>query len=231
MDDVAPTCDGLVDAIAVTLSLLLDELPKPAPPHETPASLEAAPALVHAREAPPPPEPSPASARFAASGGVLTGIARPVAPAVGLAGEWVFASHWSIEASAHWIPQQELALPPGHVFISFLAVSVQGCWSPLSPRSPVRATLCAGPSAGALCGNAQGFTNDGSAVRPWVAAELEARLSGHIAGPLGWTLVASPLVPFKPQSFSVAGLPEGVAYSASPVSFLGEAGLTLSSRP
>jgi hypothetical protein len=230
VDDVAPSCDGLVDAVAVTLSLLLDELPKHSPPSEAPLPPPAVSAAESDRAAPSSSEPRSDFGRLAASGGILAGIVRPVAPAMGLAGQWGFASHWSAEASTHWIPQQELPLPPGEVFLSFVAFSALACWAPLSELLPIQTTMCAGLAAGALWGRAQGFTYDSSSVRFWFAAQLEVRLSGQIAGPLGWTLVASPMVPLKPQSFSVDGLPDGIAYGAAPVSFLGEAGLTLSSK-
>jgi hypothetical protein len=219
VEDVADSCSGLLEATAVTLALLCDELAA-LEPHPPDSSAVAAPFAMRA-----------ASVRASghgmlsveAEGGVVGGIVRPLAPEFGLAVMWDFSRTWGAELEALVAPPTDISLPPGDVRVTFGMAMAEMCVSPFGRARGLG--LCAGPALGVASAAAEGFTGNASATRPWPAVAFGLRSTTRVTRWLGVSLAVEPLIPMIPRAFSVQGLPHATAYDPPHVSFLAQLGL------
>jgi RNA polymerase sigma-70 factor (ECF subfamily) len=176
-----PGCEGLADAAAVSVALLLDATPEP------PAAR------------PPPPAPArpstPRPRRWGAWLGAGGGYARHVP-----AGDGALLKLEALAAPAPrvvvglggaWAPARSIERGEGRVDVGLAFAFARGCWAPVATKG-VRAAACAVPAVGSLGGRGRGYAVERSANRPWYAlggsllarpARGPRRLAGRRYGP------------------------------------------------
>ncbi|HEX6765612.1 MAG TPA: hypothetical protein VF103_09050 [Polyangiaceae bacterium] len=203
------TCDGLAQATAVTLSLLMDsEVTTVSPP-------DGSGPVSRADD-----EPRPATRRervetagtLALGGAALFGVVRPVAPLVTLElGMRVGAFRASIGALV-MIPQ-ELELGPGSVHERLAAGTARLCLSPLGFGS-LRLDLCSGAWLGQRRAEGRGYTDDIESKTTWLGIPLELSLA-DLSSPFGWEVSVMALLSFPRRDYTVSGV--GTAYESWPI--------------
>jgi len=172
----AATCQGLANATALIVALMIDpdavaarsaQVPVAAPPMAPPAP----PAVI---PAPSPKEPSAttvrtlsvlAGAAVAGNAGVLPSPDAGASVSVG-----VVRPRWRLEARAAYgprrVPSDPLSDPPGaYGRFSFLAGTLAGCWTFTRPSFEVGP--CANLELGAVQGQGIGATQTASKISPW----------------------------------------------------------------
>lgn len=211
-----PECEGLADATAVSVSLLLDLLPDPPPASPPPPS--------PAPNSPPAPPKAPLGIWFALGGGfswqlpsraggfaTTEALIAPLPPLLfGLGGALS--------------PTAPLEKGEAAVEVDLRFAFARACWVFGSPGG-VRAGGCALPAVGRLRGRGQGYALDREANRPWFALGGGVLAAGPLAGPVGWLAESTAFAPLGRESFSVEGL--GRAYRTPPVGVLTSAALTV----
>lgn len=220
--DRGSTCASLEQATALTLALLLDSDASalPAEEEEPPLRVEPPPAPPQ----PPPPEPDheqpkPSAAHvsllLSAGGGALSGVVNPIAPAV--TGELgLSTARFRAHVGVLWVPEQTLDLAPGTVNETLFSGVARMCLSAWQGQRS-RLDLCSGIYAGLVSVEANGYTRNDDAKKPWLALPLELAFL-TTSSPIGVELGASALVPLRRSDFSIDNL--GVAYESWPVGLL-----------
>ncbi|AUX34407.1 hypothetical protein SOCE836_065800 [Sorangium cellulosum] len=209
------TCDELVEAVALTVAILLDS--QPAPP---PAPPPAAPAPV----AVPPPRPPPQAPRgdvaleLGAAGTV--GMLDPLRPAA-MADVFLRRSAWSAGLGAVWLPRQDIEIAPGAVSVGLVAATARGCATLLGELDAFRLSACAVSLLGAVHGAGKGFDPDREAAAPWFAVGASALAEGPLFGTraLGWAARATLLAPVVRTRVTIerrAGAEVGAAVTEDP---------------
>jgi len=173
----AATCQGLANATALIVALMIDpdavaarsgKAQVDARPPEPPAP--SAPASAEAREAPGAPGARATSvlagAAVAGNAGVLPSPDVGVGVSVG-----VLHPGWRVEVRADYgprrVPSDSLTDPPGaHGRFSFLAGTLAGCGTFTQPR--IELGPCASLEVGAVRGQGVGATQTASQTSPWV---------------------------------------------------------------
>ena len=112
-----------------------------------------------------------------------------------------------------WVAPQTHALDPGDVTERLLAGIARLCLAPIV-ADPVGLDVCSGVVAGALTGQASGYSKNDTRSRPWVAFPVELVLRSTMQS-VGIELGAGALVPMARDDFTVDGV--GVAYESSKV--------------
>ncbi len=203
------TCDGLAQATAVTLSLLMDsEVTKESPPNElvpvSRADAEAPPVTRRERVE--------TGGTLALGGAALFGVVRPVAPLVTLdLGVRVGAFRASVGALV-MVPQ-ELELGPGSVHERLAAGTARLCLSPLGIGS-LRLDLCSGAWLGRRRAEGRGYTDDVESTTTWLGIPIELSLA-DLSPPLGWEVSVIALLSFPRRDYTVSGV--GAAYESWPI--------------
>lgn len=234
LSDPGPTCEGLADAVAVTLALLLDEgaapvdSPQPDAQAPLPPASEPTPAPIgqpEFRRAPGPQEPSPiwtVDAGAMQTAGVLDGAV----PTVHLGTDYVVAEPFSVGAGMLWLPSDTVTFGGGEVDLSLVAWFVQGCVGFLRGRTPIGLSACIFPAAGVLTGEGTGYVVDRRATQSWVAGGASLVADGRIVGPVGFSARLAGVAPLS-RDFIVetegggeAAEGAGVAFETSPVGVL-----------
>jgi hypothetical protein len=215
LDDRGPSCEGLAEATAFTLALLLDDAGRPpavdAPDTARPASSPGGRTLGDA-----------APRLEIGVGGALTSLlAGPLG--TGLFAEAGVAPRppFAIGVGGLWLPPRSFAtVEPGRVDVSLLAGSLYACWAPLRAGRQFALGLCARPALGSLQTNASGYRQVNRDVRRWwAAAGASIDASGALAGPVSWTGRVGVFAPVRRDRFAVD---EQVVYrSSTPTFFVG----------
>ncbi|WP_437520890.1 hypothetical protein WME79_27995 [Sorangium sp. So ce726] len=236
--EVGASCSELVEAVALTLAILLDsEPPAPAPLAPTPAAparVQAPVAPAPAPVAPAPPRPPPRAARGDVS--MELGAAQTVGMldpfrAGAMADVSLRRRAWSAGVGGVWLPPQDTELAPGVVSLGLGAATARGCATIAGALDGLRLSACAAAVLGAVYGSGKGFAPDREASAPWFALGGSAVAEGTLLGSsaLGWSARATLLAPVARARFTVerregdeAGAPltQDVALDPSPVGLL-----------
>jgi hypothetical protein len=203
-----PGCEGLSEALVVSLLVLLDRDPE------------------HPQSAPQggPASRGPELSFWVAAGGALT-YALPD----GLSGALIGEAGARYGPHALWLggvftPKQDIEFHSGHVWVSANGGQLRAC-TMLLGNSTIRADGCAVGLLLALRGEADGYSGDRSKVRPWWlvggGAELAFLPAPWLAAGLSGRLLSSP----KKERFLIDPL---TAYETKPV--VGWLGVSLSAK-
>ena len=180
----APTCDEVVNAIALATALAMDARAGEEPPETVPVAPP--PAVAPEPEAPVAPttvKPRPPGARWDAGAGfdLLSGFAPSLSAGLHVFAEYT-PSFWSARATAMHADSGKVAVDGGRIRFRFWGGRVEGC--PLRFESaPFTAAPCAGFELGALHG--EGLPGRGIA-EPKDTTELW--LAGLVVGRVGYAL-------------------------------------------
>lgn len=204
--DASTDCKGLGSALATTLAMLVDDLPR-----QPPAAVAS------------PPRGTPWTGALAVGAGVVPSLLR--GPSTRLFAETVVqtGSFLSFGLGAFGLPEVSAPLAPGEVSIAFMAGSGKACvrWVEIS-WSAVR--TCIEPAFGALLVSGHGFPKNTTSARPWGTAEARFELDGRIGWGWGLGLRAGLLVPLGSKTVVVDGI--GTAWRSTGASFAGGFALT-----
>ncbi len=216
--DIGESCDGLTEALAVTLALIVDdEYARPssdAPPR--PLVLVAGAPRRHRTVR------ADALRSYAAVAGSVGVLERPgIGLGLGLMGD---LSPMQIGVDGFFLPTRSFGLDEGHVDVSLLAAGMSGCW--IANADPSRITLCAELHAGSLKGSATGFSKNRSERRPWIAPGLGVTGVTPLAGPIELLGRVQLMTPLRREIFSVDNV--GVAHTTPPLGALLSLGLSVS---
>ena len=204
VSDSGPTCAPLVEAVAVTLSILADEQKRTAEKEPAPPAAPNEPGPVAAL---------PERRRVAIDLGMFAtaGIVRPWAPSFVLDASLEVSRPWSFGLGGMFVPTQDLTLAPGSVQVSLLAARAEFCALPFGQRASVRIGACVISAAGILRAEGHGYAAQRSVARPWIAGGAGLLARGPIVGIFGWSARVDALLPFTQEAFSVDAV--GIAYS------------------
>ena len=221
LDDAGATCEGLSEALAVSIALLLDEdAPEPEPAR--PADPPAWPSMPRPSPGPGHGPPLPSS--------ILDVLA---VESVGLVGPSTFG----LQANADFritrfftVGGGFLAMiddaerfGAGTLHLNLVAIRSNACFSFRVAHQSIGGALCGFPALGAMVATARGFDENHTASQPWFALGTGAVADGPIVGPLGFAARLDVFVPLVKPSFVVEDLGSapaaltGKAYEASPV--------------
>lgn len=265
--------DALALTIAILLDNEPTSAPEPAPPPAVSAPEPARPPVSTPEPAPPPasepepaPPPTPSPAPVApVRGAAAAPASRPVEPqrwelgaelgaaqtvglldpfrAAALADVSLRRGAWSVGLGAVWLPQRDIAFPPGAAVIELAAATARGCATVAGRRDGPRLSACAASLLGAVHGAGEGFFTNREDSAPWFAVGGAALAEGPLYGPLGWSARAMLLVPVTRARFTVERWDQGqggdgqttdapatrdVVLEASPVGLLVGVGARLS---
>jgi hypothetical protein len=122
-------------------------------------------------------------------------------------------------------PNASEELPPGAVEVGWLGGFARGCFALVGKRAELQLSTCLVGAMAALRGQAVGYEEVETEVRPWFALGLEPAVSSPIGGGgFGWFVAFSVMVPLAKESFSVTGL--GTAYETPPASIWARLGVS-----
>ena len=211
-----PTCVALGEATAVTLALLFDsdllQAEQEAEQHQPvpgPALVTPAVALVA-----PPHAPRVATLSVGAAGlaGALNSFSLAGTAEIGGA-----IGRWRAGVGVLWALAQNHVLGPGSIREELVSGLVRACYSPWQ-RQTVRVDLCSGAYAGAMTGDASGFTTNGRRTSLWLALPAEVALAYRPTRYFAWELSAAALSQLRRDDFGIDGL--GAAYRSPVVAAL-----------
>lgn len=250
LSDPGSTCDGIADAIALTLAIFLDREVAPPPAART------AEGPGHGPRPPPPravgpdarleaPPPWPRRRGFGLDVHASALATVSVLDGVGLAvgGEVAVPLPIGIRLGGGvlGVPTQSYDAPPGRIELSLVAATLRLGTTVL--RRPlgdgaVELTASAIAAAGVLRAAGVGFTEDEPPkTDPWVAVGPGLGAEGSIVGPLGWSIRTDTLILLRHQRYAVAQRSDGVVrvgadrgavpepYDTPPVGFVVGGGL------
>ena len=219
------SCDGLAQATAVTLALLLDGADEPpsaqAAPEPTPPEPSVSASTLSEPSAPAPatsapaqlePARSPWAGTFAVGAGVLAGVLRPASAALSSEAGLVRARLRGA-FGVLWTVPQRVSHGPGSLRELVLSGTARLCVAPAYAPT-LRFDLCSGLFAGATDVHARGYTTNQAKTRAWLAVPLGFSLS-YLGRPAGFELSALALAPLYHHDFSVTGV--GTAYHSWPL--------------
>lgn len=196
-DESSSSCGGLAEALALTLSLMLDTLDRPPSPRPAPGIAQ--PARVETWRL-----------VLELDGAAVTGLPHGLRPAL-VGGVDAARDDVALGLGVLLPASQSASLPPGHVDVSLQILLARACYAAV--RSPVaQLRVCALPSAGILRASSSGYTTEGSAARPWFAFGGELAAHGFLAGPWSWTLRSGMMLALRKESFAIDGL--GLAHTS-----------------
>jgi hypothetical protein len=214
LSDPDPACEGLADALAITLAMLLDWSPAPPASSSAPLSSAVAPsssllsassssllsAPVSASAEPPPGPPptapaaqsavasslAPRSLGVAVGGGLATGVLPAVAPLGSLEVEAQWSPWLRLSLGLEGVVPQSVAFQGGTVAMRYLAEGLVGC-------VPARVGVveiggCAALGLGQFQAIGSGFARNDSVLRLWWLGGLGAEVRGPLYGALGWSV-------------------------------------------
>jgi hypothetical protein len=223
-----PSCQGLHDALIVSLLLLLDDDPDApattAPSRATPPP----PPIAPIEETPPakrPRDPRAASLWLELGAAGTHGLPYELSAAFE-AGVSFRARRWEVGAAGFWAVPRVVAFEPGRLDVGLWGVSVSGCVVPVELSQAFRLSACGVAAVAELSVEPRGFTRAWQRARPLFLAGLglEPRYTLGSRVSLGLSLSVS--APLLRERFSVQGLGQG--YVTDRV--VGKAGVELGFR-
>ncbi|WP_437274760.1 hypothetical protein WME90_26285 [Sorangium sp. So ce375] len=235
--EVGASCGELVEAVALTIAILLDSDPlvpaavAPAPVAAAPAPAPVAPAPAPVAPAsPPPPRAARGDVAMELGAAQTVGMLDPFRAAA-MADVSLRRRAWSAGVGAVWLPPKDTELAPGVVSLELVAATARGCATIAGDLDGLRLSACAAAVLGAVYGSGKGFAPDREASAPWFALGGSAVAEGNLLGSraLGWSARATLLAPVARARFTVerpaggeigAALMKDVALDPSPVGLL-----------
>jgi hypothetical protein len=223
--DDAPNCDGLAEATALAVKLLLDlEAARPAlvvgaPPKPAPVAPVSEP--VPARPA----EPRVRTlGELSVSGMLSFGLVSPVASGLRAGAAVVLDSHerWTLGLTGLVLPASAMDIGEGTVHVSLQGGGVEGCRRARVGRSVLLA-LCSRFEAMRFEGESRGFDRTERQARGSLSGSLLARARTRVAGPVAVFVELGGIVPFLRQRFTIDTI--GFVYDPPPAA--GTAGIGL----
>lgn len=220
LSDPGPGCEGLADALSVTLAILLDQ----AAPRVEPRRVDTPPPSAPRAVAPPAPAPfAPASPRAELVGlgaglALTVGLVERAAPALVADVSVRPLSRLSLELGLLVPSSQPFAFPPGVVDVSLTLGLARACYvAPFGPAArPYAFLACPEVGLGALRGEGTGYPVSRGETRTWWLLGAGFETQGPVAGPVGWFARLDLLAPTTDERFGVDGLP-GNAFDPPPV--------------
>jgi len=219
-----PSCQGLRDALLVSLLLLLDDDPeRPVPQPTAPTT------------PPPPPEPTPvthpprnpADASLWAEVGASGTHGLPADFSAAFDGGVSFrARRWELGARAFWAIPRDVAFEPGTLKVGLWGVALNGCVVPFELSGGFRLSACGTAAAAELSAEPRGFTRAWSRKRPLFLAGLGLEPRYAFGSRVSLGAVVEVLAPLRREQFSVQGLGQGYATDR----MVGKAGVELGFR-
>jgi hypothetical protein len=200
-------CEGLAQALAVSLALLLDDDGQWSPPAASSSpvasasSAASAPPVVSAIGQPSSPPASPASRRpdLVLGAGLARGLPGDAVAPLLLVGVQRTGPGWGLLARGAY-SWSDYSLLQGGVSVQTALLQGRACWMPAD--STLQAGLCGRLGVGVLRGTGSGHSEDRSVLRPWAGAGPAAVIGG--GGPRGAILLEAGLwVPLRRETFSV----------------------------
>ena len=189
--DTGPGCEGLGDAVALSVAMMLDgraPIESPAPPPPTTPPVEPA-----RRD-----EPRPSSTlRVWVVGGATSGLLTSPSPYIG-GGVELLRGQALVGLGAIWTPEQRISLGPGAVAVGLTALKARGC-----VRVVPAVAGCGLLGAGYFRAVGVEYKQNDTVAPLWVAAGLGVQIGSRVAGPVGWTLQLDGLASLREQRFWV----------------------------
>jgi hypothetical protein len=224
-----PSCQGLHDALLVSLSLLLDEDPSavssapPARPRPTgvlPRTLaEPPPKALRPRD------PSAASLWLELGAAGTHGLPEGLSASFE-AGVSFRSRRWEVGAFGFWAVPREVTFEPGTLKIRLWGVGLSGCVVPVVLSRGFRLSSCGVAAAAELGVQPRGFTRAWSRKRPLFLAGLALEPRYAIGSRASVGVSVSLMAPLMREQFSVQGLGQGYATDR----LVGKAGVELGFR-
>lgn len=213
LSDTHSDCTPVATAAATAIALLLETA------HEAEEALPA-PAPVSPEEpTPPPSKPKPTRFGLAARGGASFGTTGVTAGAIDAE---VFLRHRHLQVGAgllHVLNQSKDA-PPGSVTPKLWAATVRACALPFVLERLIL-SVCSGASWGFLSAQAEGYDENLTITRPWVAVPLQGALAARLfktKGAQTWLQAgATGLFPVRKELFVVEGVGQVLETAQVPV--------------
>lgn len=218
LSDRDATCRSLAEALAVSITVLLDTDPLPPEPEQLPPPPAPPPPVAPPSRPPEPPsavtdtpEPLPVEdLGRVTSHGVLM-----VAPVItlGLLQSWSMAilseldvrfGRFSIAGGVLILPGQPVAGAPGSGSLDLTAGLLRACATAVE-REALRLALCLMSFAGSVRLHSMGLPAGGSSTTtvPWAAAGTGALFEQRIWGPFSWGVRADLVIPFVKSAFTM----------------------------
>jgi hypothetical protein len=216
-----PSCQGLRDALLVSLSLLLDEDPDTSSPAAPPADVPRSPDLPRSSDLPAPAadlprvtpqlrDPSTASLWLELGAAGTHGLPYGVSAAFE-AGVSFRSRRWEVGALGFWALPREVAFPPGSLEVGLWGVALSGCVVPVEVARAFRLSACGIAAASELAVQPRGFTRAWSRKRPLFLAGLGLEPRYAFTSRISVGVSLSVLAPLLREQFSVQGLGQGYA--------------------
>ena len=191
LTDTGDSCGPLVQAVAVTLALLIDS-----GPHPLLTAMEGKRAL-----------PTPT---LSLGSGPAFGML-PSATAAFHASLGVLWPRWSAHLGGFYLWPRDAQLAPGKVHVSLAAADGLLCRA--FPGPALRFDACAAGVAGWLSGKGEGYPVSSQAGFFWSSVGAALRLGGPLGQRWLWAIATEGLLPLGQRSFSIGNL--GVAYRSA----------------
>jgi hypothetical protein len=233
ISDKGATCSSLAAALAVSISILLDDdpvPPAPEPPAPPPAPTPPLSTMswdTHPAEPPdeePPPPPMRPRVVLAAAPMITVGLLQSWAGAVTSEIE-VRLGRFSVSGGVLVLPGQTLTAGSGaQVSLDLMLGLIRGC-ATVADRETLRLALCVTPYAGAIHGETKGLPNNQSSTTPWIGAGTSFFFEQKIWGPLAWGARAELMIPLDKWQFNVDN---GTLFSPAPAGGAWDAELRVS---
>ncbi len=234
LTDSGATCAGLGEAVALTLAMLREAEADESEPPPAEAVSEPRPGPLVQPPPPPPPErpapssPAPELGLGVSAGGVAhVGLLARAGVGVEAGIELALGDRFRTLLGGLWTAPQSIDHGEGRVEVSLLALRLAACLDLFGEQGGVELAACAAQWVGRLSGSGHDYSAYTlSVARPWLAAGAGARLTGPLAGPIGWYGSVSGAVPLLRERFAVEGV-SGVAFEPPPIGLFAAAGVSL----
>ncbi|MFO0613868.1 MAG: hypothetical protein U0414_14850 [Polyangiaceae bacterium] len=225
--DVGPTCLALDEAIAVSIALLLDDVPRAAPVISPDATTHAPPKPLSPVEYS---ERPTASATFDASAITSAGVVgsstfgfelgfdfRATRPAPGKR----IAPYLTVGVGLLTLIEDVEPTAGGEIHLHLVAARVPACFAFHVANQSFGAQFCGFPALGTMIATGRGYAENATAYEPWFSLGASAIAEAAIVGPLSFTGRLELLVPIARPTFVLERLGTGGAtqdaFEPSPV--------------
>lgn len=223
-----PSCQGLRDALLVSLLLLLDDDPDAPETAATPRASSREPPLAPMDLRPPlarPRDPRAASLWLELGAAGTHGLPYELSAAFE-AGVSFRARRWEAGALGFWSVPREVIFEPGTLDLGLFGASVSGCVVPVELSRRFQVSTCGVATVAQLSVEPRGFTRAWPRKRPLFLAGVGLEPRYALGSRVSLGLSFSVLAPLLRERFSVQGLGRGYATDR----VVGKAGIELGFR-
>jgi len=228
------SCSVMIDAVSVTLSLMLD----PFEANATDDTKKATPSPQLAAPATPPVETKfalPSAFAFDLGGGITRGVLDQVAPVFELSARWIRPAPWSLGLGFSYQPlhrESAVASAPssasvaGSVSVWLAGAFAEGCFTAIGDHASMALDVCAMVRSALVSASAVGYPRNGADTAPLVTFGAGPLGSLHLTKDWGLWARASADVPVVRASYAVDGV--GTVYDGQHPFFALSLGATFS---